>query len=97
MNNLLGIWISDPEGVSLDQFQRIQLEFTEDGQLFYTLVEDEGDKIMLLTYRIEGDSIITDQPSHPREERTKFSFTPDGKLILIYSEKEVCQFMRLKS
>ena len=97
MNNLLGIWISDPEGIPVDQFQRIQLEFTEDGQLIYTLVKDDSDDIMFLTYRIEGDTIISDQPSHPREEKTKFSFTPEGKLVLIYGKNEVRQFIRLKS
>jgi len=52
---------------------------------------------MILTYRIEGDTIISDQPSHPREEKTKFSFTPEGKLVLIYGKNEVRQFIRLKS
>jgi hypothetical protein len=32
---------------------------------------------ILLTYRVEGDVIITDQPSHPGEQRTRFSFAPD--------------------
>jgi len=94
MNKLLGIWISDPEGVPPEQFQRIQMEFTEDGQLFYTIVGDDEDKVILLTYRIEGNTLITDQPSHPQEEKTKFSFTPDGKLLLVYGN-EVSQYIRL--
>jgi hypothetical protein len=38
----------------------------------------------VLTYRVEDDLLITDQPSSPREERTRFWFSPDGRLVLDY-------------
>jgi hypothetical protein len=37
---------------------------------------------MLLTWRVEGDVLISDQPSHPQEVRTQFRFEADGALIL---------------
>jgi hypothetical protein len=40
---------------------------------------------MFLTFRIDGDTIITDQPSAPREEWTRFEIDTDGKLILWFS------------
>jgi hypothetical protein len=39
-------------------------------------------QIMLLTYRIDGDVLVTDQPLEPKEERTKFKITSEGKLVL---------------
>lgn len=42
---------------------------------------------MLLTYRVEGDVLVTDQPSDPREERTKFKFTASGNLVLLREQR----------
>ena len=35
----------------------------------------------MLTYKVDGDQLITDQPSHPREERTKVEF--QGKDLIL--------------
>lgn len=58
--------------------------FTNDGKLIYSV--DEGDKtsIVNLVYEVSGDQIITDQPSNPRKEITKFYFEPNGILVLDY-------------
>lgn len=37
---------------------------------------------MRLTYRVEGNMLITDQSSSPCEERTEFSLTSDGRLAV---------------
>jgi hypothetical protein len=37
---------------------------------------------MHLTYRVDGSSLVTNQPSSPREERTEFYFMPDGRLAV---------------
>jgi hypothetical protein len=31
--------------------------------------------------------LITDQPPHPKEERTKFKITADGKLVLLHENR----------
>jgi hypothetical protein len=77
--SLLGKWSSESGNDDVTT-----LEFTEDGQLVYTICGAEKDQKIFLTYRVENNSLVTDQPSHPREERTPFSFTEDGKLALIY-------------
>ena len=78
--DLLGIWQlvqSDDLG-----YQDAELDIREGGRMFYA-IHDEGKwAIMCLTYRIEGDTIVSDQPSAPREDRTRFSIEPDGTLIL---------------
>lgn len=40
-------------------------------------------QIIKLTWRVEGDEIVSNQPSSHREERTKYSFE-NGRLILTF-------------
>ncbi|MDQ1436997.1 MAG: hypothetical protein QOK43_626 [Acidimicrobiaceae bacterium] len=39
--------------------------------------------VMLLTYRIEDDVIVTNQPSQPAEERTRFVL--DGETLALWA------------
>jgi hypothetical protein len=80
---LIGKWVSDPENeTSIARYGSTTLEFTDRGELLYTVHAADTDQIMLLVYRVEGNELVTDQPSQPREERTKYSLRPDGKLSL---------------
>ena len=89
VNQLIGIWHSDPRDIhSLESYGRVTLNFTKDRQLVYTIHADGKNEIILLNYRVEGQFLVTDQPSQPSEERTRFSITPDGNLILHYEEHE---------
>jgi hypothetical protein len=66
------------------------MTFTEDGQLIYDI--DTGSKLqrMNMVYKISGDTIISDQPSHPQEQRTKFIIDNSDKLTLEFDgEKTV--------
>ena len=86
---LLGDWHSDPRDIhSLKRYGRVTLNFSKDWELVYTIHADGKDEIILLSYRVEGQFLVTDQPSQPSEERTRFSITPDGNLILHYEEHE---------
>ena len=80
--SLLGKWSSEPGSDEVTT-----LEFKEDGQLEYTIYSTDKDQKIFLTYRVENNTLVTDQPSHPREERTPFTFTEDGKLALIYGDQ----------
>lgn len=83
MRSIIGKWITDPEDVdAVREYGQVTQEFMPDGRLIYTIHADSTDQVMYLTYRIEGGEIITDQLSDPREERTPFQVTEDGKLIL---------------
>jgi len=80
---LLGTWTSDPEDIEgTREFGRATLDFEGDGQLTYTVHAEGKDQMMFLTFRVEGGTLVTDQPSSPREERTPFSIDPNGKLTL---------------
>lgn len=84
MNQLIGCWISDPDFPR--EREKACMEFTENGKLIYTIIGEKSDQMIFLTYRVENNVLITDQPSHPKEERTLFYFMSDGKLVLIHDD-----------
>ncbi len=84
---LVGRWSTDPEDIeSLQAYGRVTLVFGAEGSLRYIVHGEKKNEIMILKYRLEDGVLITDQPSAPREERTPFVLTPDGKLVLSYSQ-----------
>lgn len=80
--SLLGRWLSEPSSG-----EDITLEFKEDGRLDYTIHGVEKDQKIFLTYRVENNTLVTNQPSDPREERTSFMLTEDDKLVLVYGDQ----------
>ena len=74
-------------------FEPAELDIRGDGRLFYSI--DAGDRwqIMKLTWRVEGDVIVTDQPSHPSEARSRFAFDETGQLVT-YFEGRRTRFKR---
>jgi hypothetical protein len=84
-SQLVGRWTTDPaDKEALKEYGSTTLVFTETGELRYIIHAEGKDQIMLLTYRIDNGTLITNQPSEQREERTAFLLTPDGKLVLDY-------------
>lgn len=83
-SNLIGRWVADPESKSEGEMENSSLEFFEDGSLIYTIHEAESDQKALLVYKVNGDVLVTDQPSSPQREETRFLFNSDGKLVLDY-------------
>ena len=80
---LVGTWRTDPnDRWSLREYGEVSLRFERDGTLVYTVHLPTKEQIMRLTYRVDGNRLITDQPSSPREEQVEFSFTPDGRLVV---------------
>jgi len=57
--------------------RRVPLEFGDGGGLLYTIRGQETDQIIMLRYKVEGSTIVTNQPSEPRVERTQFSLADD--------------------
>jgi hypothetical protein len=61
---LIGKWRSDadfPGGIG--EFGEVSLEFSPNGGLTYVIHGEEKRQIILLTYRVEGDVLVTDQPA----------------------------------
>ena len=70
---------------ALDTGAAVEMEFTPSGKLIYGVLENERWQVMLLTYRIDGESLISNQPSAPREEITRFVIAETGELTLDWS------------
>ena len=82
---LLGSWETDPsDREAINRYGKTRLEFKADGTLVYSI--DAGDKWqqMFLTYTTEGNILVTDQPSSPRQNRTIYDFTGTDELVLDY-------------
>jgi hypothetical protein len=81
--SLVGAWILDRADTSaLAELGDVMLEFDSLGGLVYTVRGKGKDQVVLLRYRVDGATIITDRPSAPKAERTKFSLSKDGVLTL---------------
>ena len=77
-----GLWrLADTDG-SYETARGVEVEFHPDGQLTYTIHQAEKQQLILLTWRLEGGFVVTDQPSHPAEQRSRFEFRGPNELIL---------------
>jgi hypothetical protein len=79
-SELVGCWrlVESADG----QSEPTEAEFRADGRLHYSVLSGDRWQIMKLVYRVEGNVIVTDQPSSPHEERTRFTLQADGSLVL---------------
>lgn len=95
MNRILGNWALDPSDAKAKQaFGDIGLTFNKDGTATYLInTDDNKQQAILLTYKIEGDKLITDQPTHPKKETSKFLFNKDGTLTIFFENQEA-RFIR---
>ena len=62
--------------------KNVVLEFMADGRLTYTADLGAKRQIMNLTFQVDGDRILTDQPSSPRLDQTRFWFETPDRLVL---------------
>jgi hypothetical protein len=93
---LLGKWKSDPDDPPTQvNYGDVTQTFHEDGRLTYIIHSPEKDRVVRLVYTIDGDELVTDQPSAPAEHRTKVSFDERGRLILD-DRGERSRFIRVK-
>lgn len=96
MQRLVGKWKSDPDDpTTQSNYGQVTQTFYEDGRLTYVIHSPEKDQVVRLVYKVEGDDLVTDQPSAPAEHRTKFGFDERGRLIL-EDEGERSRFVRVK-
>ncbi len=95
MTSVIGKWRIDPsDPKSLNTYGHVEMIFSTDGNLLYSI--KEGDKVqhMFLTYELSGNVLLTDQPSQPNREESTIVVMDDGTLVLEY-EGEVSRYIRV--
>lgn len=60
----------------------VQMQFAPDRKLTYTIKQSGSRQIMNLTYEVQGAEIVSNQPSAPAENRTRYSIDEQGQLVL---------------
>lgn len=92
---LLGTWeIDTNDERAVREFGNVSLRFSEDGTLTYVVHSSEKDEVILMTYEVEGNVIVSTQPSAPRVERTRFEFIDSNVLRLRLGDLE-STFLRI--
>ena len=81
---LVGRWSRVLSEAEVSSNEEVTMAFTPDGQLVYIINDRDGKHIMNLVYEVAGDTLITDQPSEPKKEYTKFFFESNDILVLEY-------------
>jgi hypothetical protein len=85
---LVGRWrLIHTEGPA--NFQHVTMEFGADGSLQYSIELMDRIQVVSLTYSVSGNVIISNQPSAPGEERTRFSIGADGRLELHHGDSRL--------
>jgi hypothetical protein len=94
-NSLIGSWVlMDSSNDETDDYVEVLIE--ESGRMIYGIFENEKWQLAILSYRVDGNFIISDQPSQPNEERTAFSFSEPDRLKMEYGG-ETSTFMRIRT
>lgn len=84
-NKILGSWKLDPNDANSQQmYGSTSIEFKNTGELVYTIYLENKEQKIFMSYEIEGNLLITDQPSAPNREKTVFNILSDGKLELCF-------------
>jgi hypothetical protein len=85
MNSIIGIWHIDSKDMnSIEMLGNVSIEFKVSGELIYIIHLEDRDQLIIMTYEIQGNILISDQPSNPQKEKTEFLITEAGKLELYF-------------
>lgn len=83
--NLVGTWKSDENDQATQKaLGKATMTFTKDGKLIYDIFEGGKQLRIDMVYRVQGDTIISDQPSHPGEEKTAYKIENGNKLVMTF-------------
>lgn len=83
---LFGIWRLLRADPSLDFAPGVRMEFLRDGRLHYHVDVGGTDQIIALVYRVEADTLYTDNPAAPHATSVHFSHGAGDVLLLDFGE-----------
>ena len=96
-DSLIGCWRMIKAEGDVETGERVEMEFEPSGRLVYGILHGSDRwQLMILTYRVDGDVLISDQPSHPREERSRFFF-PEHDVLCLEQPDNKSLFERIET
>lgn len=87
---LLGTWRLVKSDGGIDSGDGVTMTFMGNGRLLYVIHQKDSDEIMNLVFTVDGDRLVTNQPSRPQTEFTKIFFDGEGHLVLDYDGSKTC-------
>ncbi len=82
---LLGTWRLMRADSALDFAPGVRMEFRPDGELCYHVDVGGRDQVITLRYRLEGDTLHTENPSTPHSMSVRFALGVGDVLILDFA------------
>ena len=82
---LLGRWRLLRAEAALDFAPGVRMEFLPGGRLLYTIDVGGRAQVIALVYRVDGDTLRTDNPANPHAVATRFSLGEGGVLVFDFS------------
>ncbi|MDU1893144.1 MAG: hypothetical protein E6767_20900 [Dysgonomonas sp.] len=94
MNNIIGIWETASDDIqSVRMYGNVILYFKENGELIYQIKENDKMQIIIMTYEVKNNLLITNQPSSPQIETTQFEI--DGNYLYLLYDSIACKYVRV--
>jgi hypothetical protein len=84
-SRLLGRWRLFRADASLDFAPNVRMEFLAGGRLRYAFDAGENPQSLMLVYRVEGDTLFTDNPAASHAATSRFWFGPGDVLALDFA------------
>ena len=84
-HRLLGRWRLQRADASLDFAPGVRMEFLPGGRLHYEFGTGSSRQMLSMVYRIDGEFLLTDNPSAPHVRSTRFSFGAGDVLALDFA------------
>ena len=78
---LLGRWRLFRSDSGLDFAPNVRMEFLHGGRLRYEFDAGETSQSLMLIYRVEGDTLFTDNPAAPHATEARFWFGEGDVLV----------------
>ena len=92
--SLFGEWdsiIESPES------ENVKMAFYPDGQLIYHIISNEKIQILNLTFYTKNGLIVSNQPSKPKEESTRYYFENNYSILCLDFDGELTKFIKKSS
>ncbi len=77
-----------------NESENVKMCFYPDGSLVYQIISNDKTQIMNLTYYTKNGFIISNQPSKPKEERTKYYFENNYSVLCLEFDGELTKFYK---